>query len=74
MSGVAPTLTTEQRDLAEAVGDLFVKRSPESEVRRLLADEAGYDHAVWAELAEMGLTGLVIPEEYGGAGAGSVEL
>jgi acyl-CoA dehydrogenase len=71
---VAPILTTEQRDLAEAVGDLLVKRSPESEVRRLMADEAGYDHAVWAELAEMGLTGLVIPEEYGGAGAGSVEL
>jgi len=66
--------TTEQRDLAEAVADLLAKRSPESEVRRLMADDAGYDPALWAELAEMGLLGLAIPEEYGGAGAGSVEL
>jgi len=71
---VAAILTTEQRDLAEAVADLLVKRSPESEVRRLMADDAGYDPALWAELAEMGLLGLAIPEEYGGAGAGSVEL
>jgi len=67
-------ITVEQRDLAEAVADLLVKRSPESEVRRLMADDAGYDPALWAELSEMGLLGLAIPEEYGGAGAGSVEL
>ena len=71
---MAAILTTEQRDLAEAVADLLAKRSPESEVRRLMADDAGYDPALWAELAEMGLLGLAIPEEYGGAGAGSVEL
>ena len=74
MSAVAATLTTEQRDLAGAVADQLVKRSPESEVRRLMADDAGYDPALWAELAEMGLLGLAIPEEFGGAGAGSAEL
>ncbi len=74
MSGVAAILTTEQRDLAEAVADLLVKRSPEAEVRRLMADDAGYDPALWTELAEMGLLGLAIPEQYGGAGAGSAEL
>jgi acyl-CoA dehydrogenase len=69
-----PTLTTEQRDLAEAVTDLMVKRSPEAEVRRLMATDTGYDPALWAELAGMGLLGLAIPEEFGGAGAGAVEV
>ncbi|WP_396925082.1 acyl-CoA dehydrogenase family protein [Mycolicibacterium sp.] len=67
-------LTTEQRDLAEAVTDLMAKRSPEAEVRRLMATDIGYDPAVWTELAAMGLLGLAIPEEFGGAGAGAVEV
>jgi alkylation response protein AidB-like acyl-CoA dehydrogenase len=37
--------------------------------------EAGYDPQVWKQLAEqLGLQGLAIPEEYGGAGATPVEL
>ncbi|GAA2774456.1 acyl-CoA dehydrogenase family protein [Mycobacterium crocinum] len=68
------TLTTEQRDLAEAVTDLMAKRSPEAEVRRLMATDTGYDPGVWAELAAMGLLGLAIPEQFGGAGAGAVEV
>lgn len=69
-----PALTTEQRDLTEAVTDLMAKRSPEAEVRRLMATDTGYDPAVWSELAAMGLLGLAIPEEFGGSGAGAVEV
>jgi len=71
MSGA---LTTEQRDLADAVLDLMAKRSPEAEVRRLMATDTGYDPAVWAELAAMGLLGLAIPDRFGGSGAGAVEV
>lgn len=67
-------LTREQTDLRDAVADLMAKRSPESEVRRLMETESGYDGVVWAELAGMGLLGLVIPEEFGGAGAGAADL
>ncbi|MCX2931874.1 acyl-CoA/acyl-ACP dehydrogenase [Mycobacterium sp. CVI_P3] len=67
-------LTTEQRDLADAVADVMAKRSPETEVRRLMATDTGYDPAVWAELAAMGLLGLAIPEALGGSGAGAVEV
>ncbi|TGD89854.1 acyl-CoA dehydrogenase [Mycolicibacterium sp. CH28] len=67
-------LTTEQRDLADAVADLMAKRSPETEVRRLMATDTGYDPAVWSELAAMGLLGLAIPEQFGGSGAGTVEI
>jgi alkylation response protein AidB-like acyl-CoA dehydrogenase len=51
----------------------LAEKSPVSDVRRLMATEAGYDPAVWARLGQLGLTGLTIPEEYGGAGCGPVE-
>lgn len=71
---MSTTLTREQTDLRDAVADLMAKRSPESEVRRVMETESGYDPTVWAELAGMGLVGLVIPEEFGGAGAGAADL
>ena len=51
----------------------LAEKSPVSEVRRLMATETGYDPAVWAQLGELGLAGLTIPEKYGGAGCGPVE-
>ena len=40
----------------------------------MMATDTGFDPKVWHELAAMGLTGLLIDEEYGGAGAGPVEM
>ena len=71
---MSAALTREQLDLARTVAGLLAKRSPEPEVRRLMADRNGYDEQVWAELADLGLVGLVIPEQFGGTGAGPVEL
>lgn len=71
---MSTTLSSELSDLRDAVADLLNKRAPESEVRRLMAGEDGYDPAVWSVLAGMGLVGLIIPEEYGGAGAGAADL
>ncbi|MEI7545933.1 MAG: acyl-CoA dehydrogenase family protein, partial [Mycobacteriaceae bacterium] len=68
---MSTVLTDQQNDLRDAVADLMAKRSPEAQVRRLMADDSGYDAAVWAELAAMGLLGMTIPEEFGGAGAGA---
>jgi alkylation response protein AidB-like acyl-CoA dehydrogenase len=34
----------------------------------------GYDPALWKQLAEMGIVGLIVDEEFGGVGAGPVEL
>ena len=53
----------------------FVRdRSPLEEVRRVAATEAGYDPGVWAGLGgQLGLPGLLVPAEYGGAGCGLAE-
>jgi alkylation response protein AidB-like acyl-CoA dehydrogenase len=49
--------------------------SSEADVRRLMDTEEGFDPAVWSRMAnELGLQGLIIPEEYGGSGASWVEL
>ena len=71
---MSTALSREQSDLRATVAVLLAKRSPEQEVRRLMTDDAGYDPAFWTELAAMGLLGLIIPEQFGGSGAGASEL
>jgi alkylation response protein AidB-like acyl-CoA dehydrogenase len=65
----------EQDELRKMVRRFLEDKSPETEVRRLMATEEGYDPAVWSQMAnELALQGLGIPEEFGGQGFGPVEL
>jgi alkylation response protein AidB-like acyl-CoA dehydrogenase len=65
----------EQEELRKMVKRFLEEKSPESEVRRLMATSEGYDSAVWDQMAkELALQGLGIPEEFGGQGYGPVEL
>ncbi|MCF4166668.1 acyl-CoA/acyl-ACP dehydrogenase [Zavarzinia compransoris] len=48
--------------------------APASHVRQVMATAEGYDRALWAEVAAMGWTGLIVPEDLGGSGLGFVEL
>jgi alkylation response protein AidB-like acyl-CoA dehydrogenase len=51
------------------------EKSPPSAVRRLMESDAGWERDSWVELnQQLGLTGVHIPEEYGGQGFGFVEL
>ncbi|MEI8050132.1 MAG: acyl-CoA dehydrogenase family protein [Actinomycetes bacterium] len=65
----------EQDELRRMVTKFLQEKSPETEVRRLMATTEGYDAAVWSQMAEqLGLQALTIPEEFGGAGFSYVEL
>jgi alkylation response protein AidB-like acyl-CoA dehydrogenase len=65
----------EQEELRKMVKRFLEDKSPETEVRRLMATTEGYDTAVWKQMAdELALQGLGIPEEFGGQGFGPVEL
>ena len=67
--------TDEQLELRATVRDFLAGKSAEPARRRLMATEAGYDPAVWQQLSDqLGLPGLAVPEEYGGAGFGYLEL
>ncbi|MEM8986649.1 MAG: acyl-CoA dehydrogenase family protein [Pseudomonadota bacterium] len=43
-------------------------------VRGVLESDQTHDDGLWREIAEMGWTGVVIPEEHGGLGLGYLEL
>ena len=57
--------------LHDALRDLLSKRSDGAAVRAAAESESGYDLALWRTLCDMGVAGLAIPEEFGGAGAGA---
>jgi alkylation response protein AidB-like acyl-CoA dehydrogenase len=58
-------------ELRQLVRGFLRDKSPSREVRRLTEAEADRDDAVWAQLAgQLGLTGIAVPERYGGAGYG----
>ena len=64
-------LTADEQSLRDAVRRFVTDRSPLSRVRDLIAAGQPYDAEVWKQLAaQLGLAGLIIPAEYGGAGAG----
>ena len=65
----------EQEELRKTTRQFLEAKSDEAAVREQMDTEAGYDAAVWSQMGEqMGLQGLVIPEEFGGSGYGYIEL
>src|SRR5277367_417271 len=69
-------LTEEQTLLRDAARAWTQEKSPVSAFRRMRDSGAplGYDPAVFAEMAEMGWTGVIIPEAYGGSDFGYLSL
>ncbi|WP_405622817.1 acyl-CoA dehydrogenase family protein [Streptomyces sp. NBC_00076] len=68
-------LSDEQEELRRTVRAFLADTSPETEVRRLMETPEGFDRALWRRMGtELGLQGLAVPEEYGGAGCGPVEV
>src|SRR6202158_4284625 len=67
--------TDEQEQFRSAIRRFLTDKSPTTEVRRLMGTTEGYDRAVWRQLsADFELPGIHVPEQYGGAGFGMVEL
>jgi alkylation response protein AidB-like acyl-CoA dehydrogenase len=69
------TFTEEHGELRQAVRRFLENESSEVAVRAAMETDRGFEARVWERLAsEMALPGLAVPERYGGAGLGSVEL
>jgi alkylation response protein AidB-like acyl-CoA dehydrogenase len=67
--------TDEQEQFRAVVRRFVGDKSKGTDVRRLMATAEGFDHTVWRQLSDdLGLPGIHIPEAYGGAGFGAVEL
>ncbi len=64
----------EQEMLRDTVRSFLDAKAPSEKVRELMETDAGYDPDLWSQIAEQGWQAMHIPEEYGGAGFGYLEL
>src|ERR1700754_1210882 len=64
----------EQKQMRDEARKFLAEKCPPKAVRKVLDGNEPYDKDLWKGLAEMGFLGVAIPEEFGGAGAGHLEL
>jgi alkylation response protein AidB-like acyl-CoA dehydrogenase len=74
MQETASGRADERRMLAASVADFARRASDMARVRRWRAVAPGYDRALWREMAAMGWTGLLLPEQFGGSDLGFQEM
>ena len=70
------TLTDDQRMLQDSVAPFMAEEGAiKAELRhwRDVGCKDGFGHGLWKQFAELGLTGILIPEAHGGASLGMVE-
>ncbi|HWO93473.1 MAG TPA: acyl-CoA dehydrogenase family protein [Dehalococcoidia bacterium] len=67
-------LNEQQEMLKNFARDFLEKECPETLVRQMEEDERGYSPELWKKMADQGWHGLIIPEQYGGAGLEFLDL
>ncbi|MGL4288942.1 MAG: acyl-CoA dehydrogenase family protein [Phreatobacter sp.] len=67
-------LSEDQRMLQDAARGFVQEKSPVAALRKLRDERVadGFDRALWRDMAQMGWTGILVPEEAGGLGFGFV--
>jgi alkylation response protein AidB-like acyl-CoA dehydrogenase len=69
------TITAQERTaLREGLRRLLANKAGEADLRRTMATPSGSDPALWQAMAEMGIIGLLVDPDHGGAGLGIVEV
>jgi alkylation response protein AidB-like acyl-CoA dehydrogenase len=64
----------DQKQLRDQARRFLAEKCTSKAVREVLEGKDTYDRALWKGLAELGFLGVAIPEEFGGSGAGHLEL
>src|SRR5256885_12156680 len=72
---MALVLNEEQSMLRDSARGLISDKAPVSHLRQLrdANDTTGFSRELWKAFAEMGFSGLLVPENFGGSGLGCVE-
>ncbi len=72
---MAMTYSEDQTMLKDMVAPFLAENAPVKHLRTLRdsADPTGFAKGLWRQFAEMGITGILIPEAEGGMGLGHVE-
>src|ERR1700750_1687323 len=72
---MALVLNEEQSMLRDSARGLISDKAPVSHLRHLRdsKDPTGFSRELWRSFAEMGFSGLLVPEDFGGGGLGNGE-
>ncbi|WP_050406052.1 acyl-CoA dehydrogenase family protein [Bradyrhizobium embrapense] len=72
---MALVLTEEQSMLRDSARGLISDKAPVAHLRALrdAKDSTGFSRELWKTFAEMGFSGLLVPDQFGGSGLGCVE-
>jgi len=67
-------LSDDQQEIQEAVRRYLAKTCQSVDLHRIFDSPSGHDIALWKGLADIGVTGLALPEEAGGMGLELIDL
>jgi alkylation response protein AidB-like acyl-CoA dehydrogenase len=67
-------LSEEQQQLKESAHALLTNECPTTEVRKVMASQDGYPRALYEHVAKLGWNGLIVPEQFDGAGLGMLDM
>ena len=72
---MAMTLNDDQNMLRDSARDFMKSEAPTTHFRKYrdMGCKDGFSHDLWKQFAEMGFTGILIPEADGGMGMGHIE-
>ena len=73
---MALILNEEQQSLKDIASEFLQSNAPVTHFREIrdTQNELGYDEALWMEMVNLGWSGILIPEEYGGFDFGMVGM
>ncbi|HXC50525.1 MAG TPA: acyl-CoA dehydrogenase family protein [Candidatus Limnocylindrales bacterium] len=66
-------LSDDQSMFQQSLRGFLAERVPTERVRAVMESASGHDAALIRQLADQGVTGILIPEEYGGTGLGLLD-
>ena len=67
-------LSEEQQQLKESARSFLSGECPTPFVRKVMTTDDGYPRDLYAHIAKLGWTGLIVPEKFGGAGLGMLDM
>ncbi len=67
-------LSEEQQQLKESARAFLSGECPTTFVRKVMATDDGYPRELYDHVAKLGWSGLIVPEKFGGAGLGMLEM
>src|ERR1700722_2626386 len=67
-------LSEEQQQLKNIARNFLSRECPTTRVREIMADPVGTVPELYQQIANLGWNGLIVPEKFGGAGLGMLDM